>query len=150
MNTLELFSFLKYESHCKKYFLGVYARNELPKSFNKLPSALIFNTDNRNEPGEHWLAIFIDEYRNVEFFDPAGMHPSFYGLESYISSIGNSMNWNSKRIQSEFSEICGQICIFYLYFKCRQYTLDYIQHNFSSDLINNEKIILNFLDQIFI
>lgn len=145
MNTLEIFSFLKNDNACSKYFIGVFPRDEAPIIFHKLPCSFILNTDKRNESGSHWLAFFIDYSRKVEFFDPYGYHPNYYNLSSYLNKISSDWISNDFMIQSPFSSYCGQICLFYLYFKSRAYSLNYIINNFSDDLIKNEKIIINFL-----
>lgn len=144
MNSYEIFKFLKSDEHCQKSFLGVFARDELP-IIQKLPVCFIINTDNRNESGEHWLAFYFDERRNAEFFDPIGLHPNFYGLEEYLAFYSNKWKWNKQRIQSFFSNFCGQICLFFLYFRCRNFSLDYILNNFTTNFEKNEKLILNFL-----
>ena len=87
MNSLDLFKFLKNDQECQKYFIGVFARDELPLFLQKLPCCFILNTHNRDQPGEHWLAFFIDSNRNAEFFDPCGLQPSFYNLDVYLNQI---------------------------------------------------------------
>jgi len=146
MNTLDIFKFLINDKYCNKYFLGVYARDELPTQFKKRPCMFIANTDSRNETGTHWLAFYFDENKNAEFFDSYGLAPTYYGLSEYLNETSNSWNYNSKRIQSFFSEYCGQICLFYCYFKSRNFSLNYIQSIFSNDYEKNEKIILKFLN----
>lgn len=148
MNTLELYSFLKNDPMCNKYFLGIFPRDEAPTTFTKLPCSFMINTDPRNQEGSHWLAIFVNHGRQVEFFDPYGMPPSFYNLNNYLNNISSSWTFNNFKIQSSFSSFCGQICLFYLYFKSRHFSLDYILSNFSNNYFKNESIILNFLFKI--
>lgn len=146
MNTFDLFKFLTNDSLCNRYFLGIFARDELPNKINKYPCSFIINTEPRHKPGKHWLAIFFNENRNLEFFDPMGMPPSYYLLDDYFEKMSsNKYKWNKIRIQSLFSNLCGHICLFYLFFKSRHHTLEYIQSNFSSDYQKNEKMILDFL-----
>lgn len=145
MNTLDLFSFLINDEKCKKLIIGIYARDELPETFKKTPSCFIVNTHERNKPGAHWLAFFVDEDKRVEFFDPYGLHPSFYGIDTYLNKVSSSWSYNSKRIQAQLSNSCGQICLFYLYLKARHFSLNDILVNFSNDYKNNEKIVFDFL-----
>ena len=145
MNTLDLFSFLMNDDACSKLFIGVYARDELPHKFSKIPGCFIANTHERNKPGAHWLAFFIDENKHVEFFDPYGLHPSFYGIETYLNQVSQAWNYNPKRIQSQFSISCGHICLFYLFLRSRGFELKDILNNFSNCYSNNERIVFDFL-----
>lgn len=144
MNSLELIQFLKQDPECKKYFLCVFARDRLPK-VQKLPSCFILNTDNHNEPGEHWLAMFFNIYNQAEFFDSYGLHPRVYGLEEYLNENSKSWTYNNKRFQSFYSNMCGEICLFYLFFKCRNFSLFNIQNMFTKDYEKNELLIKYFL-----
>jgi hypothetical protein len=55
MNTLEINRYLKKFPQ----FKGTYPRDMLP-TINRLPACVVINTDPSNEPGEHWVAVFID------------------------------------------------------------------------------------------
>lgn len=145
MNTLDIFTFLNNDEHCSKYFIGVFARDKAPVTFNKIPCLYIVNTDTSTEKGSHWLAIFVDHGRHVEFFDPYGMHPIVYDMFDYVKKISICWTYNNVKIQSHSSQYCGQICLFFLYLRSRNYSLYDISHLFSKDYIENEKIILSFL-----
>ena len=144
MNSVDIFKYLINDSITKKYFVGVFSRDELPKSIKNKPCCFIMNTDNRNQPGRHWLAFYYDVNRNAVFFDSFGLHPSHYQLEEYLDKTSNSWIYNNLRIQSFFSSYCGHFCIFFLYFICRKYSLKYIQKLFSNNE-SNEKFVSNFL-----
>ena len=68
MNSFEIYKIIKNDKFASKNFIGVFARDQLPKKI-KFPSSFIINTDKSNEPGEHWLAIFYDINGVCEFFD---------------------------------------------------------------------------------
>ena len=66
-------------------WLGVYARDELPDlQHTELPFALVFNTQPKDNPGQHWLAIYAPSNSPTEFFDSFGMPPSFYDFSKSI------------------------------------------------------------------
>ena len=44
---------LKKDTETKKYFIGVFARDELPEELT-YPCCFVLNTQNRSEKGEHW------------------------------------------------------------------------------------------------
>jgi len=50
-----------------KYFIGVFARNEVPRKILLYPSCFIFNTQSRDNEGEHWLADFINKRKKCYF-----------------------------------------------------------------------------------
>lgn len=149
MNTLEIYSFVHKDTDCSRSFIGVYSRDQLPRRLYRFPCSFIVNTDKQNEPGEHWLAFYYDENRHATFFDPCGLSPSVYGLEAFLHRTANTWTYNSKRIQSFFSVLCGQICLFFIYFKSKRFSLNYITSLFSNNYEDNEKIILNFFKNLF-
>ena len=55
-----IYEVLKKDKIRSKTFLGVFARNEIPKIIN-YPACFIMNTENKNKPGQHWLAIHYNE-----------------------------------------------------------------------------------------
>ncbi len=42
-------------------FIGTYSRDRLPKIVESLPVGLVVNTDPSDQPGQHWVAIFINK-----------------------------------------------------------------------------------------
>ena len=110
-------------------YLGVLAFDQFP--FDKLlhtpesssmlaPLFFVLNTDPSTEPGTHWLACFFDRHSNTsEFFDSYGHDPTFYQLTfpANIHVVSNSL-----QLQSDNSTVCGQYCVFYLYFRLYRMT----------------------------
>ena len=48
------------------------------------PAGLISNTDPRDLPGTHWVAMYFTSPGISEFFDSYGFPPEVYGMEDYI------------------------------------------------------------------
>lgn len=140
MNTYQIEKILKTNMLTRKYFLGVFSRDELPFIY-KYPCCFILNTDPSNKPGEHWLAIYYDENQNAEFFDPAGYDPSRYRLLTYLDKTSKSWKFNNQRLQGFFSELCGQYCILYLITRCGNYSLKTFINMFTTDYDKNDDII---------
>jgi len=67
----------------KESFLGVFARDEIPKNIN-YPACFVMNTENRNKPGQHWLALHYDNKGKCYFFDSFGNPPKYHNLQKYI------------------------------------------------------------------
>ena len=54
-------------------FDGVFACDRLPTK----PRLMVCNTDQSDMPGEHWIAIYVDDDgRYGEYFDPLGRAPT--------------------------------------------------------------------------
>lgn len=143
MNTYQLFRILSSDSYTKKYFTNIYARNELPMNV-RFPSCFIINTHNRDEPGEHWLAFFLDEFGNVEFFDPLGFSLDFYKLDGYVNKISkNRVKISTKQVQGFFSNFCGIYCVYFLHQKCRGKTFQEVLNSLGRMNENNRYISEN-------
>lgn len=103
------------------HWLGVFARDELPDLRRvKRPSSLILNSDPKDKPGQHWLAIFCPRKGPLEFFDSFGFPPEFYSLEPY--------DFTHQRFsyQARLSALCGHYCIMFIYFRSMGKSYGYI------------------------
>ena len=101
----------------KGSFLGVFARDEIPKNIN-YPACFVMNTENRNKPGQHWLAFYYDSKGTCYFFDSYGRSPDYYNFKTYIERTAKKCFFSDNRIQGH-SYFCGYYCVFYLLFKAR-------------------------------
>ena len=72
MNTDEIERAICQDPSAEAIFGGVYARDQLPKSI-KYPTAMVWNTDPANQPGEHWVATYFNEDGMGEYFDSYGL-----------------------------------------------------------------------------
>ena len=113
-NILELI--ISKDKISKKSFLGAFARDELP-TIEKYPSCFILNTQNRNEEGEHWMAINFDREKNCYFFDSYGMSYKDYDLTSYLKQYSKKISYNRRSLQGN-SNFCGVYCILFILFVC--------------------------------
>ena len=76
LSTRDLEDMMRQDPVTSSCFLGVFASNELPSKIPSYPSGLIANTDPNNKPGQHWVAMFLEEGKE-EFFDSYGLPPQF-------------------------------------------------------------------------
>lgn len=93
LNNIQLEKILKKDKCTRQKFIGIFPRDKLPKRV-EFPSCFIFNTDPHDRPGEHWIAVYIDNKGKCQFFDPFGNSPSYYGLENYFSKISKNVSFN--------------------------------------------------------
>ena len=97
----------------KNAFLGIYPIDSLPDFIPFRPCLLIVNTHTRNLPGEHWIAILIDEKRNGELFDSLAIPVSGY-LIRWLNRFCNKWKTNNKSFQHALSTMCGAYVLYFI------------------------------------
>ena len=99
-------------------WLGVFPRDELPDLSREIrPWCRILNTDPKDKPGTHWLALYVPSVRSIELFDSFGFSPSMYSLE-FLDPVHSSY---SRKSPSTF--VCGHYFIVYIYLRFHNYSL---------------------------
>ena len=146
MNSLELIKNLKSDKVTNKNFKGIFPRDLLPSKIS-YPASFIANNEDSNNTGQHWIAFYIDGEGILEFFDPMGLSPSYYGLDNYIENISNSYKFNKKQYQNFFSSYCGHYCLLFLFLRNRNKTFN--SKLFTKDFKKNDKIISKLIKQKF-
>ncbi|GFS91664.1 hypothetical protein TNCV_4866761 [Trichonephila clavipes] len=102
MDGMQMYTVLSQEKTTSSYFQGVYSRDTLPPL--KEHMCAIVNSVDSSQPGTHWLALFVNDKRELEFYDSFGHPPVFYNISTttYLDVL-----WNSKVFQSPTSNVCG-------------------------------------------
>ena len=124
MNSNQISALCNSDPMIHQYFAGVYGANELPKTLNKIPFLAIVNTDPSNLPGSHWVAIFVyskDGRIIGEFFDSFGKKPEVYdrSFKHFFDRNCSFVSWNRSHLQKFGSNVCGQYCIYFAFYRCR-------------------------------
>lgn len=94
-------------------FRGIFMRDNLPKNSRKIES-VILNHDSIRGIGTHWTA-FVKVNSIVYYFDPVGKLPPPLEVIEYIGP-NTDLNYNYNQYQKLGTVICGQLCLFFLYF----------------------------------
>jgi hypothetical protein len=123
MYTNELVDLLNKNYYSRRYFCGVLALDEVPLKKINHQCAFIVNTQKSSQPGQHWFGVFVPRHGPIEYFDSYGQPPRQQRIYDFISVNKRGFIYNNKRIQSHNSENCGQFTLFYIYFRCRGYTM---------------------------
>jgi hypothetical protein len=81
-------------------------------------AAMIFNTDYTNEPGEHWVAVFIDGPQQVAYtFDSLPSRPFpqnvLHKLGQFCISVRDT-NPQRHQLQQPDFPLCGLYCLTFL------------------------------------
>ena len=151
MNTIQITCALKQDQFTKKTFCGVFPSNKLPTTIDKYPCGLVVNTDPSSEPGTHWVAFYFPSERKGEFFDSYGKPPEYYrnSFRDFLDKHSSEWNFNSRTLQSIWSDVCGQYCLFYLCQRSRGHGLSKIVHVFSSNTLSNDSKVSQFVRNHF-
>ena len=132
LRTSDIYNKLHSDYFAKISFVGVYPIDVQP-IITCYPSSLVFNTDGYGQVGKHWVAIYVDENMNSEFFDSFGLSPTAYGLDKYLNKFSKNYNFNDLQCQGYDSNTCGYYCIFFINLKARGYSLKKILSFFKKD-----------------
>ena len=82
-----------------------------------------------------------------EFFESYGKHPIHCNKDFLDFMNRNSVEWeykyNKTQLQSAFSIVCGQYCIYFLYHHCRRRSMSTIVNSF--DKLRNDQLVDDFV-----
>ena len=120
----------------------VVAKDALPEVVSTYPSAFVCNTNDGDQPGEYWVAMYVD--RSVT--------TSTVRTKAATRRVSNFMNercsqWspNDHILQSHISTVCGQYCVDFLMFRCRNISMHAFARLFTTDLIVNDCRVFDWL-----
>ena len=149
MNTAQITHVLHQDPVTRKEFCGVLPSDRLPQRVDRSPCGFIINTDPSTKPGTHWVAFYFPSEQKAEFFDSYGQPPEHY--KHIAKDFLNKHVWtfNTRKLQSAWSGVCGQYCIFYLCHRARGYSMKKIVHLFGSDTMLNDMNVDRFVKTRF-
>ena len=98
------------------------------------------NTDPMELLGTHWIAIYFNEQMKGEFFDSFEKHSIHYNKHFLDFMNRNAVEWEHSKIQlqSAFSTVCGQYCIYFLYHRCMKTLMSSIVISFVNDKLRKD------------
>jgi len=123
-------------------FGGVFARDTLPLSVNT-PIGLIINTDKQDQPGSHWVAIYIDSNGIGEYFDSYGVPPLYEEINVFLfNNCPNGIFCNYVTLQCISCITCGEYCVAYIICRlCDNISYADFISLFTSNPEENDKLI---------
>ena len=127
MNTLEIERVITQDPCGEAVFADVFARDQLPATID-YPCAMVWNTDPSNEAGEHWVAMYVDEWGHGEYFDSYGLPPPS-SFEHYLNR--HCVQWirNTVQLQDLLSTACGQFCVYFVMYRSHGMPMnDIVEH----------------------
>lgn len=141
MNSIELDTALTHVST----FCGVWSCDSI--EYFRFPpkrrASIIVNISPRGDAGIHWV-VFGWNGEKLYYFDTSGIiplwHPDFNRFILKHCSY-KECSYSSHRIQSEYSDLCGQYCALFVSLFDRGLTLTQFLSCFSTDPIVNDNLI---------
>ena len=102
------------------------------------PAAIVCNTHDSDRPGEHWVAMYVDTERRGDYFDSYGLQPQHVGFVDFMTEHCSTWSTNERTLQSPLSTVCGQYCVAFLMFRCRDASMNAFTRSFTTDLVTND------------
>ena len=97
----------------------------------------IINTDPCDEPGSHWVAVFIKINSEADIFHSYGLLSLNEDLVTKLKFFSH-VEFNTTTLQG-FSTVCGQYCLVYLLLRSRGFSLKKIVKLLSIVTITEER-----------
>lgn len=144
LDTMDIRQMLGADKRTQTAFRGVFASDELPRHV-PTSSLFVFNTDPSNQPGMHWVSVYIDQKRRGEYFDSFGMHPTVQHFETFLDNNCSKWLCNTMPVQDITSDACGYHCIFYAVHRCIGFELSSIVNMYTNDALFNDCIVKAFV-----
>ena len=125
MNSTQINQLLNSHLTTRRVFVGVYPSDFLPtRVSHERPCAYIINLDPHYLPGSHWICYYFPKVEQLpEYFDSYGGTPN-PDIESFLGN--GPYGQSTVAVQNLFSTVCGQYCIYYIWKRIHDYSMDNI------------------------
>ena len=152
MNTSLLRCIISCDYVLREGVLDVLAADQLPRIIPFFPCGLIVNTDISSRPGRHWVAFFIRDDNDIEFFDSYGQQPGIYNglFMSWMHRHAKTVLVSGQHLQNDYSNVCGLYCVHFLHQRFLGVSMDQIFNSFSiSDTEENDNYMLDLFSRVY-
>lgn len=118
-------------------YLGTFPRDQLPLDAER-GTSLIINTDSSDGPGEHWVAVYVDD-KDIEYFDPYGLPPFHEEIASFLERNGRRITINHVTLQTPgYSVTCGHYACLFVLFRGRGLEYESLLRMFTGNTFLND------------
>ena len=121
MDTLQIEKILRHNRITRKYFIGCFAADKIPKEIQRYPCSMVVNLEKASQNGSHWIAFFIINPEKILIFDSLLLPEIPTLIKKFISKFPNRV-MNNVPLQNPLLPTCGQHCISFIYFISCGYT----------------------------
>ena len=149
LTTKQLNKILKDNNVTNRYFLGTFPACNYPKSKNNVYS-FITNTDEHNQPGEHWNSWFVRDGK-VIFFDSFGRTPYDQAFPQHYREFirnFNEVEYSRTQIQGFNTSTCGMFCVHCIYVLSLGLDLNNFINDYYNDFKRNDKVAYYIVNSI--
>lgn len=145
MYSSQIDNIVKSDPLMRRFWLGVYSRDNIPQLPAKTTWGLIANTESMANPGQHWIGLYsVCEGSDVIFLDPLAQDINTYGKEFEQALKDFNVITLDKPIQNDKSVYCAAYCLMFYYYLLRDVSLCSIVDTFCSETIYNDAIVRDF------
>ena len=125
MNTKQIWHALSTNPITDSDFDGVFSSDLLEDIVVK-PKLIICNTDPSYKEGKHWVLFYFDK-STVEFYDSLGKSIKDYNsFVKFGKKYAIDFMESNCRTQPKNTAICGELCLYYSYYRCNGYNMEFI------------------------
>ena len=125
---------LNNDFYAKKFDPQIYPKDLLPRNLQKNKIYVVHSRDSSSsEKKGHYVVLdtlFSKSNLRISFFDPLGRKFPYLEIKNIVQfniTGGASFCFNHIRFQPIQSIICGDLCLFYILWRCRGFSLKAIQ-----------------------
>lgn len=149
LTTKQLNEILKNNNVTKRYFLGTFPACNYPISKNGIYS-FITNTDEHNQPGEHWNSWFVRDGKII-FFDSFGRAPDDQAFPQHYRDLikkFKDVEYSPTQIQGFKAKSCGLFCVHCIYVLSLGLNLNSFINDYYNDFKRNDKVVYDIVNSI--
>lgn len=132
---------------CSRYctkFKGVFPSDRIPKNISN-NSCLIVNLDVSDQPGTHFVGIFIGS-EFIIYFDPLGFPCFNPHILEFFETTDKTLIETNHQIQNFNSSFCGFFCIAYVMsIECNFSTENFLKYFDKENTKKNDKKVVSFI-----
>lgn len=129
--------------HSERKFIGAFPSNRIPTKKLRPPYGIIVNCDRDDQPGSHWVAIYVTPNGHGEYFDSFGREPFVKEIVDFLVLQDVCFCCSSVVIQHPASAACGFFSIGFLLARFRSISFEkYLSTFDADDLRANDNQIL--------
>ena len=132
----------------RSIFRGVVPKYGLPTTVDALPVAFVCNTDDGDESGEHWIALYLDAIGCGDYFCSYGLPPRHAPFRTFMNEHCSEWTHNSKILQGPLSNVCGQYCVAYIWLRCNSFPMRTFMNIFGTDLVASDCRVFDWLKEL--
>ena len=124
----------------------MYSSDPIPEC--RYPGLYVVNVDASNQPGSHWVLIWVDSQCNGYVFDSLGASQAYTPI---IESIvhGNCVQMVNKQLQCYESNVCGGYALYFARELAKHGHLYNVLEPFTMTCITNDVFIRNYVSRQF-